>query len=86
MKKVRSLAKCTCVARRPARGLGVRWPSVSEAVLRTEGEGGHVLELASRLGALGADGVPARVDERPRRVHAQVGVVEVPAHVVGKLG
>ena len=61
-------------------------PSVTEAVLRPEREGRGGFELASRLGAIGADGASSGVDERAGRVHAQVGVVEVPAHVVGKLG
>ena len=60
---------------RTARGV-----SVSEAVLRTEREGRRCLELASRLRAVEADRASARVDERAGRVHAQVGVVEVPAH------
>ena len=54
--------------------------SVSEAVLRTEREGRRRLELAPRLRAVEANRASARVDERAGRVHAQVGVVEVPAH------
>ena len=56
-----------------------RGASVSEAVLRTEREGGRRLELTPRLRAVEADRAAARVDERAGRVHAQVGVVEVPA-------
>ena len=68
-------ALAACVAKLVPRGA-----SVSEAVLRTEREGGRRLELAPRLRAVEADRAAARVDERAGRVHAQVGVVEVPAH------
>ena len=81
-KKAKKPQKCDCQKAAVQRGDVWRsaWRrSVSEAVLRTEREGRRRLELAPRLRAVEADRASARVDERAGRVHAQVGVVEVPA-------
>ena len=74
--------RCAPEAPEASTGHGARdAPSVTEAVLRPEREGRGGFELASRFGAIGANSASAGVDERAGRVHAQVGVVEVPAHV-----